>query len=383
MIARLRVETEGTQDADLLIDRVGQLLGLREHALTVPEVFWTIRSLLTHAASMRPLVIILDDLQWAQRSLLDLLEHVALWSWNVPLLLVGAGRPQLEQINPAWATSDAQARSHRLAPLSPPAARELIELLLPGIDDRATDYVAAHTGGNPLFVEQMLMMLIEGEVLTQHEDAWSFSSGEPAVMIPATIQALIASRLDRLADDERAVLQHASVSPGSFTRGDIAALAPHLGDILNQTIHRLLVKDLLRPVPSRTLGEDGYAFVHDLVRHAVYDSMTKERRSELHEVLGRYFIRRWSGVRQHDEAAAHHFERAYALRSDLGLRDERTLVIGVLGAESLERASSNAFNRGEQDAAVRLVERGLELVPSGDSVHKRLMALEASIKGDG
>jgi len=278
---------------------------LREAGIdTEPE---DARSAFEALARSRPLVLCFDDLHWAEPAFLDLIEGVA-ESRRAPILLACLARPELLDTRPGWGGGRVNASSVLLEPLSDDESGRLIDNLLGPSDlpDIVREWIVSTAEGNPLFVEEMLASLVDQEVLRPHRDGWT-TVEMPVLAIPPSVQALIAARIDRLPDDQRTVLELASVEGTRFHPAAVAELA---GAEADAELAALVRKELLRPRE----GEQSFAFRHQLVRDAAYDSMPKQLRAELHERLAD-----WLRPREGDEIADYHLEQAAGLRRELGM----------------------------------------------------------------
>ena len=223
-------------------------------------------------------MLVFEDVHWGEEPLLELIEHLAAWVREQPLLLLCIARPELLDDRPGWSGGKMNATSILLEPLSEGAAATLIENLLAGaaVAPALRARVASAAEGNPLFVEQMLAMLAEN------------GAGEDEVSVPPTIQALLAARLDRLGDNERAVLERASVMGKEFWFGALAELVPEHIEV-TAALARLVRKELIRPHRSIVFpAADTFRFRHQLIRDAAYAAMAKELRAELHERFARW-----------------------------------------------------------------------------------------------
>jgi class 3 adenylate cyclase/tetratricopeptide (TPR) repeat protein len=246
-----------------------------EHALSSPaaareEMFWTVRRRLEGLAAERPLVVVLDDFQWAEPMLLDLVEHVADLSREAPIALVCIARPELLELRPGWGGGKLNATAILLAPLDEADSRRLVDELLDGVAVAAEtrERIVAAAEGNPLFIEQMVAFLGEN------------GGGSQGVAMPPTIHALLSARLDRLADDERATLERASVVGKEFGVDALAALS-RPGTELRRSLEALVRKELVRPH-----GEEAFRFRSLLIRDAAYEALPKQLRSAVAVVLG-------------------------------------------------------------------------------------------------
>ncbi len=186
------------------------------------ETFWAIRKLFEALARRRPLVVVLDDLHWAEETLLELVDHLAAWARDVPLLLVCATRPELLERRPPAAGAAALV----LAPLDADAAGALMhwELDAAPLPPALREDILATSEGNPLFVQELVRMLIEDGAITRADGGWRVAGDVHGLAMPATIQALLAARLDQLGVSERDVAQRASVVGHVFSRGAVHEL---------------------------------------------------------------------------------------------------------------------------------------------------------------
>lgn len=258
-------------------------------------------------ARRKPLVIVFDDLHWAEPAFLDLVETVA-ESRGAPILLVCLARPELLDVRPGWAGGRVNATTLLLEPLGEDESGRLIDNLLGPSDlpEIVRDWIVSTAEGNPLFVEEMLASLVDQGVLRPRGDGWT-TVEMPALAVPPSVQALIAARIDRLRDEERTVLELASIEGRRFRPEALAALAQDELQVGEQ-LAALVRKELVRP----RQGEHSFAFRHQLVRDAAYDSMPKRLRADLHERFADW-------LRSHGEAelVAYHREQAMALRREL------------------------------------------------------------------
>jgi class 3 adenylate cyclase/tetratricopeptide (TPR) repeat protein len=321
---------------------IRSLLGEAETATSAEEIAWAVRKTLEHASVQRPLLVVFDDIQWGEETFLDLIEHVALLSSGAPILLLCVARPELTDSRSGWPVT------LRLEPLGKEDVHELIPERISG-ELRAK--IARAAGGNPLFIEEMLAMAgsVEGEVV-----------------VPPTLQALLAARLDQLETAERNVLERGAIEGEIFHRGAVQALAPEETH-LTPRLAALVRKELIRPDQPQFAGEDGFRFRHLLIRDAAYEALPKQVRAELHERFADWLAR---VVREHapeyEEILGYHLEQAHRYLAELGPLDEHTEGIGRRAAECLAAAGRRALARGDAHAATNLLERALALVPPAD-----------------
>src|ERR687888_11237 len=256
----------GVDDGELVAARVLGAVGPRATAASGGETFWAVRRLFEEVAHDQPLVVVMEDIHWAEPTLLDLLEYLGGWTHDAPILLLCLARADLLDERPGWLTQPGSGLL--LAPLSDDESHALLEEIAQEwpLDAAARARIAEAAEGNPLYLEQMAAMLAEGG---------------PADTIPPSIHALIAARLDRLPAHEREVLECAAVAGREFARSALRRLAPK-GDQakIDAALLSLARRELLAARPGR---EDAYRFRHALIRDAAYAGIAKERRAELHE----------------------------------------------------------------------------------------------------
>ncbi len=357
--ARLVEMLAGEQDAELIAGRLAAAVGAADWAGSTEETFWAVRKLFERLARERPLVVVLDDLHWAEPTFLDLVDHVADWSRDAPILLLCLARPELLELRPDWAGGKLNATSFLLEPLSGEESQELIDRLR-GESDLAAETrarIAAAAEGNPLFVEQMLAMLSED------------GEGAGEMQVPPTIQALLAARLDRLGREERAVIERASVEGKVFHRGAVVELAPEeLRPAVGSHLLALVRKELIRPDRATFERDDAFRFRNLLIRDAAYEAMPKETRAELHERFAGW-LERAAGDRagEFEEIVGYHLEQAYRYRAELGPVDAVFQELARRAAEKLIASGRNALARSDLPAAVGLLMRGVELLPAEDA----------------
>src|SRR4051794_17079971 len=355
---------------DRVVDRTAALLGLAPLAST-EETFWAMRRLLESLARRQPVVLVHDDIHWGQPTFLDLLEHLVAWVRDAPLLIVALARPELREVRPGLAEpGETVADVLALEPLAPDASRTLADRLLGDaqLPEGLADRVLETTEGNPLFLGEMLRMLADEGVLRREGDRWIAVGDSAAVAVPPTIQALLAARIERLADDERSVVERAAVIGHQFYRGAVAELAPPpvrpRGDMALDTLRR---KDLVRPEDFLWLDEKVFRFHHVLIRDAAYRSLLKENRAELHERFADWLEAKAGEMAgEHEEIIAFHLEQSYAYRLELGALDERGRDIAERAAARLHSAGRRALAREDLPAAINLLRRALAPVPADD-----------------
>jgi class 3 adenylate cyclase/tetratricopeptide (TPR) repeat protein len=377
LVSMIAARLTGDENAQLIADRVASAVGLAQRAGPSEETFWAVRKLFESHAQERPLVVVFDDIQWGEPTFLDLIEHVADLSRDSPILLVCLARPEFLDERPGWGGGKFNATSVLLEPLSDDDSAQLIDNLLGRAElaQEARLRVSEAAEGNPLFVEEMLGMLIDDGLLERRNGSWIATGDLSDVSVPPTIQALLAARLDRLAADERAVAERASVEGNVFHRGAVAELSPSgLGEEVGRHLQALVRKELVRPDRSEFAGDDAFRFRHLLIRDAAYAAMPKELRAELHERFAAW-LERAAGERvaEYEEILGYHLEQAYRYRTELGPADEDAKSVASKAGEHLAAAGERAMIRGDAPGAVSLIDRAVELLPPDSSKRPKLL----------
>ena len=365
------------EDRDLIAEHVAQAVGLTEATASTDELFWAVRKLLESQAQDRPLVVVIDDIHWAEPTMLDLIEHVADWSRGAPILLVCLARPEFLDHRPSWGGGKLHATSVLLDPLTEEQSETLVENLLGHANLRPADSarIAEAAEGNPLFVEEMIEMLIDDGLLRRVNGHWEPAADLSRVSVPPTIQALLGARLDRLDFEERQVIERAAVVGKVFYHGAVAELSPEaLRPRVGTHLMTLVRKELIRPDRSAFRREEAYRFRHLLVRDAAYQGMPKEIRAELHEAFAQW-LENAAGARsaEYEEILGYHLEQAYGYRAELGPLDERARAVAARAARHLASAGRRALNRYDVTAGAALLRRAVHLLP--DDAPERLELL--------
>ena len=342
---------------ELVADRIAAAIGVGGVAGSKEETQWAARRYLEVLAADRPLLVVLDDLHWAEPTFLDLVEYVVDFA-NAPILLLCTGRAELLDARPGWTGPRPNADALVLEPLSAEEAAELAG----DVDEETRVRILDAAEGNPLFVEQLVALRARA-----HGD----------IGIPATLQALLAARLDSLGPAERTVVERASVEGRLFHRGSVTELVP--ADVrtnVGAVLLALVRKEFVRPDRAQFPGDDGYRFTHVLLRDAAYEAMSKQLRADLHEGLFDW-LRRVAPdkVGEMEEILAYHLERSALYRSELGLPDDNHA--GQRAAELLARSGTRAYDRGDLSAAQNLLGRAVSLLPPGDPIRVRALPLLA------
>ena len=355
-------------DDDEIASRVASAVGLSDAVFPVAELFWGARRLLQVVAAARPLIAVIDDIHWAEPTFLELLVHLG-EQLEAQVLIVCTARHELLETREEWGVGE---RSDRvvLQPLSDAEAGAVVETLLgaSGIAPEVRSRIVMAAEGNPLFVEQLLSMLIDTGALEKVDDRWEPSAEMTELAVPPTIHALLAARLDHLSREERGVIEPAAVVGVEFPFEAVAELAPAaVQPQVRAHLASMTRKQFVRPAPVTPSEDETYRFHHILVRDAAYQGLLKRARATLHERFVDWAERinaERGRTTEFDEIHGYHLEQAYRYLAELGPLDEHGAELGRRASARLAGAGRRAFARGDMPAAVNLLERSVATLPS-------------------
>ncbi|WP_327064561.1 adenylate/guanylate cyclase domain-containing protein [Kitasatospora sp. NBC_01302] len=313
-----------------------------------------IAQVLTERSRAHPVVLVLDDLQHAEPPLIDLLERLVDEVRGLPILLLCLARPELVDTCPGWGSGLANTSTVTLTGLSAAdsavLAAHLVDLALH--DGAATEQIVAQADGNPLYLEQLAATVEETGSVQQ---------------LPPTLQALLAARIDRLAEAERRTLRHAAVVGREFDAADLAELTE--GDEAERTavLRTLTRRGLVQPV-RRTAGSV-HCFVNGITQRVAYEGLTKLRRGELHQCYAEFLL----ATGRPDALVGTHLEQAHRYLSAVGRLDQATATLRRRAVRHLVRAGTGALGRVDLPRALALLQRASELTEPGDAGRPELL----------
>jgi class 3 adenylate cyclase/tetratricopeptide (TPR) repeat protein len=338
-----------SEERDYLEPRLAHLLGLADHqARDQQDLFAAWRLFFERLAETYPTVLAFEDMQWADESLLDFVEHLLDWSRNHAIFVVTLARPELLERRPTWGAGQRSFTSLYLEPLSEQAMEELLTGLVPGLPAEVRDRILARAEGVPLYAVETVRMLLDRGLLVQDGPAYRVTGEVDALEVPETLHALIAARLDGLSADERRLLQDASVLGKTFTRDAVTALAGADSEI-EPLLTALVRKEVLGVQADPRSPEHGqYGFLQDLVRHVAYETLSKRERRAKHL------------------SAAAHLSQAFAADDDE--------VVEVIASHYL--AANEAVPDAEDAAEIRGKAQAM-LVRAGERAESLAAAAEA------
>jgi predicted ATPase/class 3 adenylate cyclase len=409
---RLRSLIGSEQRGELIIRRIAQLLGFGHDAGLPEDTLWAMQRLLERLAREQALVLIIDDLQWAEPTLLDAIEHIAESSTDTPILLVCMARPdELFPRREHWPGGKANALSFMLSPLGDREGEQLVGHLLGGrVDPAAQAHISRWAQGYPLIVEELVTHLRdEGRLesaggrwvlrLDGEEEAalprtarWKADEERAEPAVPTSIQALLLARLERLAARGRALIERAAVVGEQFHLGDIEALSsgPVAKDV-DEGLHELVRLDLIRPdhgpasVPLPSGSGDAYRFRHIMIRTVAYERMPDDRRAELHERYADWLERNTEDRRsQFDEIIGYHLYEAFRYHLKLDPTAASTRTLATRAGQRYASAGQRAGNRGDIPLTLAWLRRAVRLLPEDHKDRVRaLLPLAEALQASG
>ncbi|HET9437531.1 MAG TPA: BTAD domain-containing putative transcriptional regulator [Gaiellaceae bacterium] len=359
-------------DAESTAQRLGEILGLTDRLSSTEEIVSAVRRFVESLAQKHPLVLVFDDIHWGEATFHDLVDHVADWVTDAPVLLVCIARPELLEIRPGWGGGKLNSTTVLLEPLSDAESAALLDGLQGStdLDARSRRRIVDAASGNPLFVEEMLALVLED------------GRDRNAIDVPPTIQALLAARLDRLPEAERSAIEAAAVEGKVFHASSVVALTASEPEATQAALLGLTRRDLVRVDKPVFSGEQGYSFRHILIRDAAYESIPKAARASLHERHAAWLDERVGDrTLELDEIVGYHYEQAFTYRDELGPLDEHARALGRLGAERLGAAGRRAFMRSDGPAGVNLISRSVALLSPDDPLRVDLIPNVRVIQG--
>jgi class 3 adenylate cyclase/tetratricopeptide (TPR) repeat protein len=350
-------------------EAIAELLGLASGVMEAvegergqPEIAWAAREFVDELADVQPLVLVFEDIHWAEEPLLELIDHLAQWVRERALLILCLARPELLDVRPGWGGGRIRSTAIELEPLGRDESAELAKALLAqhDIPETMTAKLLEKAEGNPLYVEETIRMLLE-------------EGADGSDRIPDTLQALIGARIDRLPAGEKILLQRGAVMGRTFFAGAVDHLSPEYdADELEDMLDDLLLRDLVTRAERSTItGETAYRFKHVLIREVAYGGLSKSSRAEYHTRFAEWL--REKADKELLEIRAYHLDHACTLYAELDGKPPEELA--RTAAKALQAAGKRALARESNSSARKLLLRAFELEPT---LERRYLAARAA-----
>ena len=321
------------------------------------DLFAAWRLFFERLANTYPTVLVFEDMQWADASLLDFVEYLLEWSKASPLFVLVLTRPELLDKRPNWGAGHRNFTSLHLGPLSESAMTELLDGFVPGLPEQLREQILARAEGVPLYAVETVRMLLDRGLLIQEGSIYRPTGEIPSLEVPETLHGLVASRLDGLPAEERRLLQDAAVLGKTFTRQGLAAVGGVTEAELGPLLASLARKEILGVQADPTSPEHGqYGFLQDLVRHVAYETLSKRERRARHLAAAAYLVDAFPNEDEIAEVLASHYLDAYTVLPDA---DDATEVKAKV-RDALLRAGDRAESLGAAGEALRYLERAAE-----------------------
>jgi class 3 adenylate cyclase/tetratricopeptide (TPR) repeat protein len=337
--------------------RLAHLLGLAERSAPDKEDLYSAwRLYFERMSATHPVVLVFEDLQWADAGLLDFVDYLLDWARDHPIYVITQARPELAERRSSWGVGRRDFTSLFLEPLEAAEMETLMAGIVPGLPDELRDRIVEQADGIPLYAVETVRMLIDRSLLTRVGEDYRPAGHIETLAIPETLQSLAAARLDSLDTAERRLLEDASVLGRTFTRAGLAAVSGHGEDELEPLIQSLLRKEILtRQLDALSPERNQLGFLQDVLRRVAYDTLSVRDRKQ-----------------RHLAAAAH-------------LADEDDDIAGVLAAHYLDAyglatgdADANELRELARGALIRAAERAASLASAGEAARYFQRAAELS-----
>jgi class 3 adenylate cyclase/tetratricopeptide (TPR) repeat protein len=318
--------------------RLALLLGVGElESADRQELYAAWRLFFERLADVNPVLLVFEDLQWADTGLLDFVEHLLGWARDRPIFVLTLARPELAERRPSWGAGLRSFTSLHLEPLPEEAMRRLLGGLVPGLPPDVTDSILGAAEGVPLYAVETVRMLLDRGLLVEDGPAYRVAGEVESLAVPETLHALIAARLDGLAADERRLLQNAAVLGKTFSRHALAALSGLPEPRLEELLAGLVRKEVLFLQADPRSPERGqYGFLQDLLRRVAYETLPRRERAALHSAAAEQ-IAAALGADEAAELVASHLLEAHR---------------AAPGGESQARAAAALVQAGERAASL-------------------------------
>jgi predicted ATPase/class 3 adenylate cyclase len=354
------IEEHISEEAErrFVLPRLAHLLALEEGGAGDQEnLFAACRIFFERLADQGPVVMVFEDIHWADSALLDFIEYLVEWSRDRPIFVMTLARPELAERRPAWGAAKRSFTSIFLGPLESEAMDTLLREPVPGLPDEIRMRILDRAEGIPFYAVETVRMLIDRGILVRDDGGFRLQGSLDTLEVPGSLQALIAARLDGLDPEERRLLQNAAVLGRQFTVPGLVAITGSPESEITTLLDSLVRKEVLSISVDPLLSDRGmYGFLQDLVKKVAYDTMSKRERKMRHLAAAKY-LRETLDEDEIVEVVASHLLDAYLAAPD----DRNAELIRADALETLRKASERAASLGAHEEAQRYAERAIEL----------------------
>ncbi len=352
------------------------LLGVQAAPVATDELFARWRLLFERLAATGAVVMVFEDLHWADGATLDFIDHLLDWAKGIPLLIVTLARPELLDHRPDWGLGRRSFVAVALDPLPEPAMRALLAGLVPDLPEDAIRQVVARAEGMPLYAVETVRMLVSDRRLVQEGGVYVVAGDISSLAVPETLTALIAARLDALAPSDRSLVMDAAVLGQQFTVEGLAAVSGSTVTSLEPRLHGLVRRELFTLQADPRSPERGqYGFVQGLIREVAYNTLARRDRKDRHLAAARYFES--IGSDELAGALAGHYLAAHANAAE----GPEANALATQARLALRGAAERAAALGSYAQAAELLGQALtvasEPADRGDLLERRGLALSA------
>jgi class 3 adenylate cyclase/tetratricopeptide (TPR) repeat protein len=346
-------------DREFLSPRLGALIGIAEPGLGRDELFAGWRLFFERLAEHQPVILVFEDLQWADAGLLDFIEHLLEWSSSSPIFVLTLSRPELAARPEGWPAGRRGAIFLVLEPLDDGAMRELLDGLVEGLPDSAASRIVAQAEGVPLYAIETIRALADRGVVAERDGHLELVGELGELDVPASLGSLLAARLDSLERDERALVKAMSVFGGAFPRSSAAALSEISEEQLEPLLESLVRKQVLMIRADPLSPDQGqYAFAQGMLRTVAYEMLARGERKVRHRAAAEHLRRAFPNDGEDvAEVIASHYLDAYRAAMDDPDADE----LRILSLDALRRAAQRAATVGAPEVAERSYRTAAEL----------------------
>lgn len=366
------------EDRDYIAPRLGQLLGIAGHSsgpdLAQDELFAGWRLFFERLAAETPVVLLVEDLQLADTGLLDFFEHLLDWARDVPVFVLTLARPDLETRRAGWGLGRRNSSTIALDALGDGSMEALLDGLVPGMPASAKDTIAAQAEGVPLYAVETVRMLIDRDVVQPVEGVYRLVGSVGELTVPATLQSLLAARLDALDPDSRMLVADAAVLGGTFPRESLVAVSGRPADEVDRLLSELVRAEVLGIWAERLSPQRGqYGFVQTMLRQVAYDTLSRRERKARHLAVARHMQDNIGagGDELPEVVAAHLLDALRAVPGDLDVPELR-----VTTAQMLTQAGERAVRAGAPASAARAFTSAAQLYEQAGSAEDEVVGAE-------